>query len=266
MSEPNHVFAIETALSGRLGEVHTAYADIRWRDGYRHDWLPAQPEPDKSEVDWDIWVGPSPMRPYNAGYVNGCGWYHFYDFATNVAMWGAHTVIQALAGLDMTNVHSIKFEYSGPKKTMVTRLSNGVKLVLFRVDGSVWKPCKYWHGACGERFEGPEGWVGAADGYGKPDVSSPEILRDYKQVLADYAGRTQRPMSHVRDFFDCVKSRRQTVANPEVMLRGMDICLAVDICEQLKRDVTLDLRKGEFVDDDQANRMRSRAMRPPFVI
>jgi len=266
LSEANHVFAIETARSGRLGPVHTAYADIRWRDGYRHDWLPAQPEPAKDEVDWNIWVGPSPWRPYNKGYVNGAGWYHFYDFATNVAMWGAHTIAQALAGLDMADVHSIKLEYAGPRKTMVSRLSNGVKLVLFRVDGSVWKPCKYWHGACGERFEGPEGWVAAADGYARPDVSSPAILRDYKKVLTEYVGRTQRPMSHVRDFLDCIRSRRPTVANPEVMVRSMNICLAVDICEQLKRSVTFDLRKAEFVGDPQANRMRSRAMRVPFTI
>ena len=104
LSEANHVFAIEMARTGRLGKIHTAYADIRWRDGMRHDWLPAEPEPPKEELDWDAWLGPCPWRPYNPGYVNGGGWYHFYDFATDVAMWGAHTVAQVLPGLDMSNV------------------------------------------------------------------------------------------------------------------------------------------------------------------
>jgi predicted dehydrogenase len=266
LSEGNHVFAIEMARSGRLGPIHTAYADIRWRDGLRHDWLPAEPEPPKEELDWDAWLGPSPWRPYNAGYVNGGGWYHFYDFATDVAMWGAHTVAQALAGLDMTHVSFIEFEYQGPDRTMVTRLSNGVKLVLFRVAGSVWDPCRYWHGACGERFDGPEGWVAAADGYSAPDVSSPILMREFKKVLADYAARTQRPLNHVRDFFDCIRSRRPTVANPDVMYRSMNICLAADICERLKRNVKFDLRKTEFVGDAEANRMRSRAMRVPYTI
>ena len=200
-----------------LGQIHTAYADFRWRDGLRRDWLPAEPEPPKDELDWDAWLGPCPWRPYNSGYVNGGGWYHFYDLATDVAMWGAHTVAQALAGLDMTNVSSIEFEYEGPDVTMVTRLSNGVKLVLFRAGGSVWDQCQYWHGSCGERFDGPEGWAAAADGYAKPDVSSPTLLRDFRKVLAEYTARTQRPMNHVRDFFNCVRSRRPTVANPEVM-------------------------------------------------
>ncbi len=265
LSEPHHVFAIEMARSGRLGPIHTVYADIRWRDGMRRDWLPAEPEPPRDELDWDAWIGPCPWRPFNKGYLGG-GWYHFHDFATDVAMWGAHTVAQALAGLDMANVSSIEFEYAGPDATMVTRLSNGVKLVLFRVSGSVWDPCEYWHGACGERFDGPEGWAAAADGYARPDVSSPALLLEYKQVLAEYTARTQRPLNHVRDFLDCIRSRRSTVANPEVMSRSMNICLAADICEQLKRNLKFDLGKAEFVNDPEANRLRSRAMRAPYAV
>lgn len=265
LSEPHHVYAIELAKAGRLGPIHTAYADIRWRDGALHDWLPTEPEPPKEEVDWDLWLGPSPWRPYNRGYVNGGGWYHYYDFATDVAMWGAHTVAQALAGIDMTKVSTIAFEFAGPDATMVTRLSNGVKLVLYRVSGSVWERCEYWHGACGERFDGPEGWAAAADGYAETDVSSPALLKDYRKVLADYTARTQRPLNHVRDFLDCVRSRRLPVANQDVMLRSMNICLAADICGQLRRNVTFDLAKAEFVGDAEANRLRFRAQRAPFT-
>ncbi|MCY2952986.1 MAG: Gfo/Idh/MocA family oxidoreductase [Planctomycetota bacterium] len=265
LSELNHIFAIEMAKSGRLGKIHTAYADCRWRGGMRHDWLPAQPLPPKEEMDWDVWLGPCPWRPYNSGYMSS-GWYNFYDFATDVAMWGAHTVAQALAGLDMSDVSTIEFEFAGPDSTIMARLSNGLKLVLYRVPGDVWQPCKYWHGACGERFDGSEGWAAAADGYSKPDVSSPALLEEYKKVLAEYAGRTQRPASHVRDFLDCVKSRRPTVAGPEMMLRSMSICLAADICEQLKRNLMFDLLKSEFIADPDANRLRSRAMREPWAI
>ena len=260
LSEPNHVFAIEMARTGRLGKIHTVYADIRYRGGSRHDWLPAEPLPPREELDWETWLGPCPWRPYNAAYVNH-GWYNYYDFATDVAMWGAHTLAQALAGINMAEVSTIEFEYAGPDATMVTRLSNGVRLVLFRVDGSCWEPCQFWHGACGERFDGPEGWTAAADGYSITDVSSPALLREYKKVLNEYIGRTRRPMNHVRDFFDCVKSRRLTVANPGIMFQAMSICLAADICGVLKRNLKFDLIKGEFVGDAEANRMRSRTAR-----
>ncbi len=266
LSEPNHVFAIEMARTGRLGKIHTAYADIRWRDGMLRNWLPEEPQPPKEELDWDAWLGSCPWRPYNSAYVNGGGWYHYYDLATDVAMWGAHTVAQALAGLDMTDVSHIDFEYEGPDVSMNTRLSNGVKLVLFRSGGSVSDQCNLWHGSCGERFDGPDGWAAAADGYTAPDVSSPALMREFKKVLADYTGRTQRPLNHVRDFLNCIRSRRPTVANPEVMLRSMNICLAADICEQLKRSLKFDLQKAEFVSDAEANRLRSRAMRAPWQV
>ena len=91
-------------------------------------------------------------------------------------------------------------------------------------------------------------------------------MDDYQKDLADYRARTQRPLNHVRDFLDCVHSRRSTVAGPEVMFQSMCICLAADICEQLKRNLKFDLRKAEFVGDDEANRLRSRAMRAPFIV
>ena len=65
----------------------------------------------------------------------------------------------------------------------------------------------------------------------------------------------------MRDFLDCVKSRRLAVAHPEIMYRSMSICLAADICDVLKRNLKFDFIKGEFVGDVEANRMRFRANR-----
>ncbi len=96
--------------------------------------------------------------------------------------------------------------------------------------------------------------------------SSPALLQKYDKVLADYTARTQRPLSHIRDFLNCVRSRRLTVANPEVMYRSMSVCLAADICDRLKRNLKFDWVKSEFIGDAEANRMRSRAMRAPYII
>jgi len=263
LSEANHVFAFEMARTGRLGKLHTVYADIRWRDGARHDWLPAEPEPAKDDMDWDIWLGPCPWRPYNSGYL-ASGWYHFHDFATDVAMWGAHTIAQCLAGLDMTKRRSMEIEYDSKNPNLVVHMADGLKMVMIR--GNSMGDSPYWHGSCGERFDGSEGWAAAADGYSMPDVSSPALLSEYKKVVGDYITRTQRPMNHVRDFLDCVKSRRATVAHPGIMNDSMCISLAGDICTQLKRNVKLDLDKAEFINDPEANRLRARAMREPWRV
>jgi hypothetical protein len=262
LSEANFLFAIELAKSGRLGRVHTAYAHIAPWDAaeMRHDWLPGQPEPPKSETDWDQWLGPCPWRPYNAEYTRG-GWRGHYDFHTScIGEWGAHTFAQAQAGLDLLDTSPVEYEYvNNPTGDgMVTRFANGVKMILSRGD-------KYWHGSCGMRFDGTEGWVSVADGYSRPEVSHPALLADFNKVVGDYVARTQRPMNHVRDFFNCVKSRRLTVANPVVMHRSMSTVHAANICMWLKRNLKYDPVKEEFVGDPEANRLRSRAMREPWI-
>lgn len=263
LSEANFVYAIELAKSGRLGRVHTARAHIAPWDAaeMRHDWLPGQPEPPKDVMDWDQWLGPCPWRPYNPTYTQG-GWRGFYDFHTScIGEWGAHTFAQAQAGLDMLHTSPVEYKYvNNPTGDgMETIFADGRKMTLHRGD-------EWFHGSCGMRFEGPNGWVAAGDGYSKPDVSSPELLDDFNKVVRDYMERTQRPMSHVRDFLNCVKSRRLTVANAEVMHRSMSSVHAANICMWLKRDVKYDPVKEEFVNDAEANRLRSRAMREPYIL
>lgn len=262
LSEANFVFAIELAKSGRLGPIHTARAHIAPWDAaaMRHDWLPGQPEPSRDECDWDQWLGPCPWRPYHAEYTRG-GWRGHYDFHTScIGEWGAHTFAQAQAGLDLLNTAPVEYQYvdNPTGDGMVTTFANGAKMTLHRGD-------EWWHGSCGMRFEGPEGWVSVADGYSRPEVSSPALLADFSKIVNDYIARTQRPMSHVRDFFDCVKSRRLTVAHPEVMHRSMTAVHAANICMWLKRDLKFDPVKEEFANDVEANRLRSRAMREPYI-
>lgn len=263
LSEANFVFAIEAAKTGLLGKVHTARAHIAPWDAaeMRHDWLPEQPIPADGSVDWDQWLGPCPWRPYNADYCRG-RWRGHYDFHTScIGEWGAHTFAQAQAGLNKLDTSPLDYLYVNNESGdgMVTRFADGTILTLERGD-------KWWHGSCGMRFEGDEGWVSVADGYSRPEGSSPALLAEFNRVVRDYVARTQRSLSHVRDFFDCVKSRRRTVANAMVMHQSMTTVHAANICMWLKRDIRFDAAKAEFVDDVEANRLRSRGMRAPWTI
>ncbi|UCG47936.1 MAG: Gfo/Idh/MocA family oxidoreductase [Phycisphaerales bacterium] len=261
LSEGNFTFCNEMLRTGRLGEVHTVRAHIAPWDAaeMRHDWLPAEPMPPKEEVDWDEWLGPCPWRPYNSAYTRG-GWRGFYDFHTScIGEWGAHTFAQCQVGIGAADTSAIEYKYV-PNKTgdgMETLFANGIKMVL-QLGG--------WRGSCGVKYEGPEGWVAAADGYSQPDVSNPAMLGDFKKLVGDYMARTQRPMSHMRNLLDCIKSRRQTVANPVVMHRSMTTVHAANICMWLKRDLRFDPVKEKFVNDPQADRFLSRAMREPWII
>ena len=162
LSEDNFTFANELLRTGRLGHVHTVRAHIAPWDAaeMNYDWLPAEPEPPKDEVDWDEWLGPCPWRPYNSAYVSG-GWRGYYDFHTScIGEWGAHTFAQCQVAIGAANTSAIEYGYvNNPTGDgMVTVFPNGVKMVLSRGD-------QWWHGSCGVRYEGTEGWVAVADGY-----------------------------------------------------------------------------------------------------
>jgi hypothetical protein len=262
LSEAHHVFGIEMARAGRLGEIHTAYAHIApWDDAYMSNtWAPAQELPPREEVDWDAWLGPCPWRPYNHKYVRG-GWRGVYDFHTScIGEWGAHTFAQAQMGIGCSESSPVAYEFVDNKTgdEMVCHFANGVKMILSRGN-------KYWHGSCGERFDGTEGWVAAADRYTRPEVSNPAILGEFKRVVDEYSLRTGRPFNHMRNFLDCVRSRQQTVANPRVMHHSMCTVHGANICMWLKRDLRFDPATEKFVNDDEANRLLSRAMREPYT-
>ena len=70
--------------------------------------------------------------------------------------------------------------------------------------------------------------------------------------------------AHARNFFDCIKSRRATAANPQVMLRSHTACHAAALSWILNRKLKLDPAKIKFVDDDEANGLRSRPARDPW--
>jgi hypothetical protein len=67
--------------------------------------------------------------------------------------------------------------------------------------------------------------------------------------------------AHARNFFDCVKSRETTAANPQVMRHSHIACHAAALAWMLNRKLKMDPAKEAFIDDDEANGLRSRPAR-----
>jgi predicted dehydrogenase len=249
----NFRLAVDLARSGKLGKLHTLHASI-YQLGETHDWLPAEPEPPKEEIDWDLWLGPAPWRPYNRQYVDG-GWRGHFDLDSGARLldWGAHTVDLCQWANRADDTTPIEFEPTG-KDTIVGRYENGVKLVL-REAG--WLGL----GTCPVRFEGDEGWVETGDS-GQIAVY-PESLRTERTIFTEPG---ISPKYHVRDFFDCVKSRGTPAANADVARRSHIACHVAYLAWLLGRKVRFDPKQEEFIGDDEANRMRSRAVRTPWKV
>jgi len=257
LSEANFVFCDELARSGKLGKIHTVRAHILpWKMSTA--WLPAEPEPEREKVDWELWLGPAPWRPYNKGYLDGCGaWLDYYDFGTGVAGWGSHTICQCQSALGAKLTSAVEYEYSNNDNAegFVAKYADGVKLVL---------SANGWRGSCGVRYEGSEGWVSVADGYQKPDVSAPALLEQFDQVVRDYQARTQRPLNHIRDFLDSVRRRRPCVASEVVAHRTMTTNHVINLSMLLKRNLRWDPAKEQCLNAPEANRLLSQAMRAPW--
>jgi hypothetical protein len=134
------------------------------------------------------------------------------------------------------------------------RYANGLKVVLRRTG---WLGL----GTCPVRFEGDEGWVETGDS-GRTAVS----LDALRAKLPPPKEAGTMPTNHVRNFFDCVKSRAMPACNADVARKSHIACHAAAIAWQLRRKLNFDPIKEEFVGDEEANRMRSRAMREPWVV
>jgi len=247
----NFVFAIELVHRGRLGKLRTVHANTL-NPPTSHHWLPAEPEPDPETCDWNLWLGPCPWRPYNSQYVRG-GWRGFFDFhGGGILEWGSHTVDLCQWAAQKDDTAPVVYEPT-PRGAVAT-YADGVKLVM-REDG--WLGL----GTCSVRFEGDEGWVEAGDS-GRVELH-PESLRSERTFAV---GPGTSPRDHVRDFLNCVKSRARARSNADAGGQSHIACHAAYIAWQLGRTLKFDPSKDEFIDDEEANRMRSRAMREPWRV
>jgi hypothetical protein len=248
---PQFEFAVELARRGKLGKLRTVHAHPAGMGTGSSGWLPAEPEPPKESVDWDLYLGPAAWRPFNKRLLDG---FNFEKggglIGGGVLEWGSHCVdiCQWANDADLTQ----PVEYEPPANGQATALyANGVKLVL-RENG--WLNL----GSCPVRFEGDTGWVEAGDS-GDIVTSSPALMVGRGAKIPGYPAN-----NHIRDFLNCVKTRGLPRANHEVTCHSHIACHAVGNAIFLKRKLTLDPKTYMFVGDEQANRLRSEALREPW--
>jgi predicted dehydrogenase len=250
-SVANFIFAKELCQSGKLGPLTTVHANTL-HPATSHDWLPAQPEPARDQVDWDLWLGACPWRPFNQTYIDG-GWRGFFDFhGGGILEWGAHTV--DLCNWAGTDDERMPVLYEPTPGGCVCTYDDGLKLVMREQD---WMGL----GTCSVRYEGEDGWVETGDS-GRLEFSSGQLRSEQRQFQEEGTSA----ISHVKNFLESIKTREPAHSNAEVVARSHIICHAAYIAWQLGRPLEFDPVKVEFRSDEEANRMRSRALRDPWTI
>ncbi|HEO69913.1 MAG TPA: Gfo/Idh/MocA family oxidoreductase [Candidatus Hydrogenedentes bacterium] len=241
-------FAVQLARSGKLGQLKELHAEESrgFQDLY-DTILPEQPEPPIDEFDWDRWLGPAPWRPYNAKCPTRSFWSAHTDFSGgSITEWGSHTVDICQWANDADDTGPVEFHREGDR--WIGCYENGVKLVI---------RTGLRFGSCPVRLEGDEGWVETGDS-GELETYPASLMQE-RRFQGGYP-----PDNHIRAFLDCVKTREEPISNAEVAHRSISACHVANACKRLGRPVKWDPVKEEFIDDEEANRLRSRAYREPW--
>jgi hypothetical protein len=239
-------------------------------------YLPAAPVPDG--LDWDSWVGPAPWQPYHPLYHTNPSpgvvpWAFAEAFGTASVTWfhsHAADVIQYALGMESSGPLEIIHPSSGRFPTLTCRYGNGV--LLHHVED--WKQVIDLYkavpagarlkGLFGGVFVGERGWLtsmpvgGGGEGRleGQPEQLFDEMQLKNREVTA--------ANGHHANWLDCIRQRTAPSASEELGHRAASLGHLVIIAHRLQRSLTWDPAKEEFVGDEDANRLRARAMREPW--
>lgn len=208
---------IELVLNGTIGEIERI--DIWAPAGKGGGSLEEIPVPDG--LDYDLYIGPAPMKPCSKDRITSQGSWYCTDYALGfIAGWGAHPLDISIWGLDYDQQGPFKIRGKGTVATpdalfnaitswdVQMEFANGIKSHFMSED--IAKPIvetyrKNWTGD-GTTFFGPKGWVSLSrGGYA---ASNPEWFRE-KQ--APEAKRVPYQNSYYKAFVDAVRDHTPSI-------------------------------------------------------
>lgn len=258
-SLPHYAAAAELAQTGKLGKLQTLYASI-YTPSLRSEWLPGQPTPPRDVVDWNMWLGVAPWRPYNSKYVVNSDWRGYWDFDSGARLldWGVHTLDLCQMANQSDDTTPIEFVPSEDKITCT--YANGVTLVFDFLKDAFGNRAPHYItrlGTCPVRYVGSEGSVEVGDS------AEMVVTMAGKEPTNKKWDRVKGmdTLEHTQNFIDCIKSRGAPICNSTVMRRSHIACHAASFSWLLQRPLKFDPVKEEFINDAEANSLRARAER-----
>jgi predicted dehydrogenase len=247
----------ELVRNGRIGKIHTIRVELP--SGPNTPGNP-KPMPVPKGFDYDMWLGPAPWAPYTKDRIHwNFRW--ILDYSGGMLTdWGAHLLDGAQWGNDTEHTGPVEVEGKGEfwKEGLYNtarefhieyRYADGVRLIVTSGTPSL-------------RFEGSEGWIGNR-GWRAPLQAEPKAILD-SVIGPNEIHLYTCKAGEQRNFLDCVKSRKDCYFPPEIGQRCFTIAHIGNISMLLGRKLRWDPDNERFVNDEQANRMLSRAMRSPW--
>ena len=258
-SVPAFHHAAELVINGRIGKVN--YVEVGLPDGGHNIGSPAE-MPVPEGVDWDMWLGPAPKVPFR-GVLHG-DWRWILDYSGGqLTDWAGHHIDIAHWGLGLDRTGPVSVEGSGRSNEdgiynvpveydFMCEYANGLKL-------RVANQSKLKHGM-GAFWQGSEGWIHV--NRGGLYASDSKIL---EEVIGDDEIKLYKSENHQRNFIDCIKSGKETIAPAEIAHRSISVAHLGEIAMMTRQKLSWDPVNEIFADNNyHASRLLSRAYRGPW--
>ncbi len=272
--------AVEFLRAGKIGEIHLVRVfNMKNRP-------PVKPKPDgpaPKGVEYEKWLGPAPLRPFNANRFHG-SWHWFWDYsggdiindavhqidAARLLIGRAYPEAVSCAGGKL----AMKDAQETPDTQIVTWEFGDDLLMTFEL--TLWTPHMHktpWDfrdtdGFPNWRFNATKIEVHGTKGmmlFSRHGGGWQAWNPDWKEI-ANAPGRHPHP-PHIDNFFECIKTRQRPNADIEEGHLSTVLCHLGNISYRVGgRKLRFDGQAERFVGDDEANRLLKRTYREPWVV
>jgi predicted dehydrogenase len=250
--------AAEFVRSGKLGKVPFART---WIAGNRKSIGHKEDAPVPAGVDYDLWTGPAPGRPFNPNRFH-YNWHWNWDYGTGeLGNNGIHAldVARWVLGLDAPariTAGGGKYFYDDDQKTPDTLVATfDFTNTCLIWEHRIWSKTGFEGDPFGTVLYGEKGTL-IFDKKGWHVIDGVEA--------SDTASEIERP--HLRNFLDCVRDGKRPNADVEEGHKSTRLCHLGNIAYRVGRTIRFDAATETIPDDAEANQLLGRAYRKPFVL
>jgi predicted dehydrogenase len=269
----NYEEACDYIGTGALGKVMIAKG---WESARQGDIGHPADEPVPEGVDYDMWLGPAPKRPFNRNRFHS-RWRWFFDYGCgDLGNDGVHRTDYARRGL------AAAFEAQGktlPEWPTAVAASGGkfffddaqewpdTLVVTWDYPGAIlmyemrlWSKPPYEGFTEGAVVYGENGSVVIGNGEWRAVDDKGKIVASGASEKADDDER------HKRDFFECIKNGAQPRCDMAIGHVASGLIHLGNIAWRTNRKLQFDAQREEFVNDSEANRLLARTYRKPWAL
>ena len=280
-SEAKFLKAAEYVRNGRIGKIKrvlVGLVGVNWTK----DPLVADSAP-PPELDYDMWLGPAPARPYNKQRVHYF-FRFFWDYSGGqMTNWGAHhlDITQWALGMDDSGPTEItgKGEFDPQKRFEVPsafaityKYANGVVVecqspapkVAPLIPDRKEQAMEILDGKTdftGCIFEGEKGLLYVNRGVVR--VWPEEI---FETPIKDTDVRLYKSTEHHQNWFECIKSRKLPICDVAIGHRSATVCHLGNIAIRTGRKIQWDPAKELIVGDAEAAKLTTKEYRAPWKL